>query len=169
MVPVTGRAKLVMNAARKPLPAGKRKGVRMPDNFALFATIILLLPMFYFLLAAPSFLLVRLDIPQVAQLLRAMFSGYFLTVAIAGAIGTLAVAVEGRLVLAICIGLIAAFADLSRRWFLRRMDARIDDKDAGDADAVRGLRRLHWGGMASNAIQLAVIVACIPYIAVAPA
>ena len=141
----------------------------MPDNFALFATIILLLPMFYFLLAAPSFLLVKLDIPQVAQLLRAMFNGYFLTLAIAGAVGTLAVAVEGRFVLAIGIGLIAAFADLSRRWFLRRMDARIDDKDAGDADAVRGLRRLHWGGMASNAIQLAVIVACIPYIAVAPA
>jgi hypothetical protein len=152
-----------------PCPAGKRKGVRMPDNFALFATIILLLPMFYFLLAAPSFLLVRLDIPQVAQLLRAMFSGYFLTVAIAAAVGMVAVAVEGRLVLAICIGLIAAFADLSRRWFLRRMDARISDRDAGDADAVRGLRRLHWGGMLSNAIQLAVIVACIPYIAVAPA
>jgi hypothetical protein len=141
----------------------------MPDNFALFATIILLLPMFYFLLAAPSFLLVKLDIPQVAQLLRAMFSGYFLTLAIAGAIGTLAVAVEGRLLLALGIGSIAAFAASSRRWFLRRMDARIDDKDAGDADAVRGLRRLHWGGMLSNAVQLAVLVACIPYIAVAPA
>jgi hypothetical protein len=141
----------------------------MPDNFALFATIILLLPMFYFLLAAPSFLLVKLEIPQVAQLLRAMFSGYFLTVAIAGAIGTLAVAVEGRLFLALGIGSIAAFAMSSRRWFLRHMDARLSDRDAGDADAVRRLRRLHWGGMASNAIQLAVIVACIPYIAVAPA
>ena len=51
----------------------------MPDNVALFATIILLLPMIYFLLAAPAFLLVRLDIPAVAQLLRAMFNGYFLT------------------------------------------------------------------------------------------
>src|ERR1700709_2580803 len=151
-----------------PCPAGKRKGARMPDNFALFATIILLLPMFYFLLAAPSFLLVRLDIPQVAQLLRAMFSGYFLTLAIAGAVGMIAVAGDGRLGLAIGIGLIAAFADLSRRWFLQRMDARIGDRDAGDADAVRGLRRLHWGGRLSNAIQLAVIVACIPYIAVAP-
>jgi hypothetical protein len=141
----------------------------MPDNFALFATIILLLPMFYFLLAAPSFLLVKLDIPQVAQLLRAMFSGYFLTLAIAGVVGAFAVAVEGRLVLALGIGSIAAFAASSRRWFLRRMDARLSDRDAGDADAVRGLRRLHWGGMLSNAIQLAVIVACIPYIAVAPA
>jgi hypothetical protein len=140
----------------------------MPDNFALFATIILLLPMFYFLLAAPAFLLVRLDIPQVAQLMRAMFSGYFLTLAVAGAIGTIAVAAEGRLVLAIAIGLIAAFAASSRRWFLRQMDGRISDREAGDADAVRRLRRLHWGGMLSNAIQLAAVVACIPYIAVAP-
>ena len=141
----------------------------MPDNVALFAAVILLLPMFYFLLAAPAFLLVRLDIPAVAQLLRAMFSGYFLTLAIAGGIGMMAVAAEGRPVLAIGIGLIAAFAASSRRWFLRHMDARPGDRDAGDADAARRLRRLHWGGMASNAIQLAVIVACIPYIAVAPA
>jgi hypothetical protein len=140
----------------------------MPDNFALFATVILLLPMFYFLLAAPAFLLVRLDIPQVAQLLRAMFNGYFLTLAIAACIGMVAVAAEGRLVLAIGIGLVAAFAASSRRWFLRQMDARISDRDAGDADAVRRLRRLHWGGMLSNAIQLAALVAVIPYIAVAP-
>jgi hypothetical protein len=139
----------------------------MPDNIALFATVILLLPMGYFLLAAPAFLLVRLDIPSVAMLLRIMFNGYFLTLVVTGAIGTLAVAAEGRLVLAIGIGLVAAFAASSRRWFLRQMDARL--KDASDADAARGLRRLHWGGMLSNAIQLAVIVPCIPYIAVAPA
>ena len=86
----------------------------MPDNVALFATIIVVLPMFYFLLAAPAFLLVKLDIPQVAQLLRAMFSGYFLTLAYAGAIGAIAVALAGRLVLALGIGLIAAFAASSR-------------------------------------------------------
>jgi hypothetical protein len=155
-----------MNAARKPLPGRGRKGVRMiPDNVALFATIILLLPMIYFLLAAPAFLLVRLDIPPVALLLRAMFNGYFLTLAFAGVIGTMAVAVAGRLVLTIGIGLIAAFAASSRRWFLRQMDARLSDRDAGDADAVR---RLHWGGMLSNAVQLAAVVASIPYIAVAP-
>ena len=139
-----------------------------PDAVALFATIILLLPMIYFLLAAPAFLLVRLDIPAVAQLLRAMFSGYFLTLAIAGVIGTIVVAVDGRLVLAIGIGLIAAFAAWSRRWFLRQMDAQLGTTPAGDADAARRLRRLHWGGMLSNAVQLAAVVASIPYIAVAP-
>ena len=140
----------------------------MPDNVALFATIILLLPMFYFLLAAPAFLLVKLDVRPVALLLRAMFSGYFLTLAIAGLIGSLAVAVTGRLGLALGIGLIAVFAAWSRRWFLRQMDDRLRDRDAGDADAVRRLRRLHWGGMLSNAVQVGAVVACIPYIAVAP-
>src|SRR5260370_3934044 len=152
-----------------PCAAGEKKGVRMmPDNVALIATTSLLLPMIYCLRAAPAFLLVRLDIPPVALLLRAMFNGYFLTLAVAGTIGTIAVAVDGRLVLAIGIGLIAAFAASSRRWFLRQMDARLSDRDAGDADAVRRLRRLHWGGMLSNAIQLAAILASIPYIAVAP-
>ncbi len=140
----------------------------MPDAVVLFATIIVLLPMGYLLLAAPAFLLVRLDIPPVALLLRAMFNGYFLAMITAGVIGTLACAVAGRLVVAIGVGLIAAFAVSARRWFLRQMDAQLRARDAGDADAVRRLRRLHWGGMASNAVQLAVVVACIPYIAVAP-
>lgn len=139
----------------------------MPDNVALFATVILLLPMGYFLLAAPAFLLVRLDIPSVGMLLRIMFNGYFLALVTTGAIGTIAVAAEGRLALAIGIGLVTAFAASSRRWFLRQMDARLNE--VGDAEAARGLRRLHWGGMLSNAIQLAVIVPCIPYIAVTPA
>jgi hypothetical protein len=137
----------------------------MPDNVALFAAIIVVLPMIYLLLAAPAFLLVKLDIPQVGLLLRAMFSGYFLTLVFTSVVGAIAVALASRPVLAIGIGLIAALAELSRRWFLRQMDARLTERDAGDADAVRRLRRLHWGGMLSNAIQLAAVVACIPYIA----
>src|ERR1700712_4358603 len=138
----------------------------MPDAVVLFATVIVLLPMGYFLLAAPAFLLVRLDIPPVVRLLRAMFNGYFVTLAVAGGIGAIAVALDGRLVLALGIGLIAALAASSRRWFLRQMDARLGDTDA--ADAARRLRRLHWGGMLSNAVLLAVVVSCIPYTAAAP-
>lgn len=63
-----------------------------------------------------------LDIPQVAQLLCAMFNGYFLTLSVAAGIGMVALP-----------------------WKV-------------------ALREL-----ASNAIQLAAIFACIPYIAVAPA
>ncbi|MGJ4954923.1 hypothetical protein ACQR1H_04730 [Bradyrhizobium sp. HKCCYLRH2015] len=137
----------------------------MPDNIALFATIVLLLPMFYLLLAAPAFLLVRLDIVPVTRLLRGMFDSYFVALSIAGGIGVLVVLADGRPVLGLGIGLIAAFALLSRRWFLRQMDARIRDRDSGDATAVRRLRRLHWGGMLSNAVQVGVVLASIPQIA----
>ena len=89
--------------------------------------------------------------------------------AIAGVIGAIAFAVEGRLAGAVGIGLIAAFAILGRRWFLRRMDADLNARDAGDPDAVRRLRRLHWGGMLCNAIELVAIVGSIPYVVVAPA
>jgi len=87
---------------------------------------------------------------------------------VGGAIGTVAFAAEGRLVVAVGIALIAAFALWARRWFLRRMDAQLSARDAGDADAVRRLRRLHWGGMLFNAIQLVAIVGCIPYLSATP-
>lgn len=139
-----------------------------PDNVALFATIIVLLPMFYLLLAAPAFLLVRLDIQPVTRLMRGMFNAYFLTLITTAIIGTLALALDGRLLLTLGIGAIAVLAVLSRRWFLQQMDAGIDERDAGDASAVRRLRRLHWSGMLSNALQVAAVVAAIPDIAIAP-
>ena len=137
----------------------------MPDNVALFATIILLLPMIYFLLAAPAFLLVKLEIPEVAQLLRGMFRVHFLMVSVAGVIGTVTFALTGRWVFAIGIALITAFAFWGRRWFMQAWDAQQSAKDAGDAGAVHQLRRLHWGGMLSNAVLLAAVVASIPYVA----
>jgi len=151
---------------KKTSPArGKKKGWSiMPDPVALFATVVLLFPMGYFLLAAPAFLLVSLDVPPVTQLLRGMFSSYFLMVAIAGAVGMVAVGLTGRVFVAMAIGLIAAFAVWARRWFLQRWDAQLSARDAGDADAVRRLRRLHWGGMLCNAVQLVAIVGSIPYV-----
>ena len=140
-----------------------------PEAVALFAMVIVILPMGYFLLAAPAFLLVRLDIPQVAQLLRGMFNAYFLTLAVTGAVGTLAFALAGRPAFVIGIGLVAAFAFSARRWFLRRMDAQLGTTHAGDAEAARRLRRLHWGGMFCNAVQLVAIMISIPHIMVAPA
>lgn len=134
-----------------------------PDPVALFALVILLLPIAYLLLAAPAFLLVKLDIPAVAQLLRGMFNVYFVMLSIAGVIAAVAFATEGRFACVFGIGLIAAFAVWARRWFLRQMDAQI--RHQGSADAARQLRRLHWGGMVGNAIQLVAIVGAIPYIA----
>ena len=137
----------------------------MSDAVALAAIVILLFPMGYFFLASPAFLLVKLDIPEVARLLRGMFNAHFLMLSIAGVIGTIAFVVTGHLAFAIVTGLIAAFAVWARRRFLQEWDAQLDARDAGDAGAVRRLRRLHWGGMLCNAIQLAVIVGSIPYVA----
>jgi len=140
----------------------------MPDPVVLAVTVILLFPMGFFLMSAPAFLLVKLDIPEVTQLLRGVFNAYFLMVSIAGAIGTIAFAVTGRLGFAVGIALIVAFAIRARSWFLRQMDVEFSARDAGDAGAVRRLRRLHWGGMACNAVQLAAVLVSIPYLGGAP-
>ena len=137
----------------------------VPDQIVLFSTIILLVPMGYFLLAAPAFLLVKLDVPPVTRLLRGMFNAYYLVLAGAGVIATLAFAIEGRWVVGLCIGLIAAFAVVARRWFLQRMDVAVSANDAGDPTAARKLRLLHWGGMLCNAVQVVVFVGSIPYMA----
>lgn len=131
---------------------------------ALAASIILLFPMGYFFLASPAFLFVRLDIPQVTQLLRGMFNIHFVAMSIAGAIGTLAFALAGRPAFAVGVGLVAAFAILGRRGFMGKMDAQLSARDAGDAEAVRRLRRLHWAGMLGNAILLVAFVGSLPYV-----
>ena len=134
------------------------------DGMALAAIVILIFPMGYFFLASPAFLLVKLDIPQVTQLLRGMFNAHFLMTSIAAVIGTMVFALTGRPAFAIGVGLIAAFAFWARGWFLRRWDAQLSARDAGDAAAVRRLRRLHWGGMLCNAMLLFAIVGSIPYV-----
>ncbi len=149
----------------RPSHAGMAMGDRMTSTaVAVAATVILLFPMGFFLLSSPAFLLVTLDIPEVTQLLRGVFYAHFLMVSIAGGIGTLAFATAGRPVFAVGVGLITAFAIFARRWFLGRIDAELRARDAGDASAVRRLRWLHWEGMLFNAIQLAVVLVCIPSI-----
>jgi hypothetical protein len=137
------------------------------DGIALAAIVILLFPMGYFFLAAPAFLLVKLDIAEVTQLLRGMFNVHFLMTGIAGAIGTVTFALTGRPFFAIGVALIAAFAVWARGWFLRQWDAQLSARDAGDTTAVRRLRRLHLGGMLCNAILLFAIVGSIPYVSAA--
>ena len=136
-----------------------------PDAVAVAVMIILLFPMGYFTLASPAFLLVRLDIQPVAQLLRGMFNAHFLVMRVAALIGTAALLLDGRLLAALGVGLLAALATWGRRWFMRRVDDQLNARDAGDADAPRRLRRLHWSGMLANAMLLVALLAGIPYIA----
>lgn len=130
----------------------------------LAATIILLLPMMYFLLASPTFLLRSLVDPVVTWLLRALFNFYFSVVTITCVLGATAFALAGRPPVAIGLSMVAALAIGARRWFLSGLDTEIRARDAGDATALRRLRRLHWGGMLYNAVQVAAIVGSIPLV-----
>jgi len=135
-----------------------------PDGFALAATIILLFPMFYFLFVSPNFLLVKLSDPVTTWLLRGLFTSYFLMVSIAGTLGTIAFAFAGRPWIAAGICAMTVSAVFAGRWFRRRMDVEFSARDAGDADAVARLRRLHWGGMVYNVVQLAAVLLEFPVV-----
>ena len=135
-----------------------------PDAVAVAALVILLFPMGYFLLASPAFLLVKLDIPPVTQLLRGMFNIQFRMMSIAGFIATAAFLAVQPL-FAAGIGLITALAIWGRPRFMRRMDNELSARDAGDPDAVRRLRRLHWSGMLCNATLVAALVTSISCVA----
>ena len=135
-----------------------------PDALALYAAVVLLLPTACFFLSAPAFLLVGLEIPEATQLLRGMFNGYYLVMGIAGVVAAVAFATAGRPVFAVGAVAIAVFAIAARRWFLKRLDAELQAREAGVSTAVRRLRVLHLKGMLVNAIQLAVVVASVPLI-----
>lgn len=141
----------------------------MPNALVLVPTVLLLVPMGYLLIVAPTFLLVKFDVSPVTLLLRGMFNAYFLMMSIAGAIATVAFAVAGRPFFAVGFAVVTALAVSARRWFLRQIDADLSARDAGDADAVHRLRRLHWGGMLYNAVQLVAILGSLQSIAVGPA
>jgi hypothetical protein len=132
------------------------------NALALAATIILLFPMFYFLVTSFAFFLRSLEHNSATFLLRGLFSVCFLAVAIIGAVGSVAFAGAGRTDIAIGIGLIAAIAIGARTWFLRRIDAQLRARDGGDTTALRRLRRLQVAGMAYNAVQFVVVVGSIP-------
>ena len=135
-----------------------------PDAVALYASVILLLPMVCFFLASPTFLLVGLEIPEVTQLMRGIFNGYFLAIGIAGVIAMVMFAVSGRPVFSAGAISITAFALTSRHWLLQHIDAELQARDAGTFTAVRQLRVLHVKGMLINAVQLTAVVASVPLV-----
>jgi hypothetical protein len=134
------------------------------DALGLYAAVILLLPMLGFFLSSPTFLLVGLEAPEVTQLLRGIFNGYFLVMSVAGAVSAVIFSAAGRPIFAIGAVAAAAYAILARRWFLERIDAELQAREAGTPTAVPRLRALHLMGMLANAIQLVVVVASVPLI-----
>jgi hypothetical protein len=135
-----------------------------PDALALYAAVILLMPMACFFLSMPTFLLVGLEVPEVTQLLRGLFNGYFLVMSVAGVVAAVGFVVAGRPIFAVGAIAVSVFATAARRWFLRRLDAALQARDAGVSGAVGRLRVLHWKGMLVNFVQLAIVVAAVPRI-----
>jgi hypothetical protein len=141
------------------------RGDAMPTDFmALLGVLVLAFPMACLLLSSPTFLLVGLEIPEVSQLLRGMIRGYFFAIVIAGVVSMVLLTAAGRPVFAAGAIVIAGIAIVLRRWLLQRMDAELQARDAGSAAAVVQLRCLHVHTMLINAIQLAIVVACVPLV-----
>ena len=138
------------------------------DGLALFALILVLFNMMYFQITSPTFLLVSLEIPTVTFLLRGQFWYYFLSLGVTAVVATFAFAVSGRPVVAAGIAAIATYALFSRKWFCSHMDVELAARDGGDRQAVRRLRKLHWGGMLSHAIFFVALLTSIPYLNLFP-
>ncbi len=132
------------------------------EAIAFAASILLLFPMFYFLVTTFAFFLRSLEHPSATILLRGVFSVCFLAVAVFGAIGAAGFAGAGRTGVAAGAGLVALLAFAARTWFLARIDRAVQARDGGDAGAVRQLRRLQVGGMAYNAAQFLTVLGSIP-------
>lgn len=138
----------------------------MALNITVLTVITFLVPMFYLLMVAPTFLLVRLDIPQVARLLWAMFFGYFAVLVGVGVIATVLNLLDGRSLPARVIGSVTTGAILWRGWMMRRLDLAVAENLAGQSGTAQRLRRLHVMGMVVNAVQSSVMVVLIPYLVV---
>lgn len=134
----------------------------MPLNVSVLAVIIFLVPMFYLFLAFPAFLLVRLDIPQVAHIFRSVLFGYFFVLVAVGLVATTLNALSGQLALSLYFGVFAAFDVVWRRWTMRRVDGFLAELQDGAEGVGSRLRKLHWSGMAINAAQLALVLPFIP-------
>jgi len=132
------------------------------EGLALAATIILLFPMLYFLFLSMTFYLRPLADPVVGRMLRGLFSAYLLAVAACGGVAILAFLGAHQPRMAALLSLLAAGAVAARAWSLPRLDTLFRARDAGVPQAIPGLRRLHLAGMAYNAIQIAIVLACIP-------
>jgi hypothetical protein len=135
-----------------------------PQSYVLLTTILLLFPLGYLFLACPAFLLVRLSVPKVPVLLRAMFRGYFWMLMIISPLAVLAYAVAEKYGPALGVCVIAALAYVAYPWFIRHFNMALEARDAGDITGVARMRRLHVGGMLVNCAVLATVILGIPYV-----
>jgi hypothetical protein len=136
----------------------------MPDFVPLYAVVIVLFSLIYFFLASISFLLVRLDIPEISRLFRGLFNVYFWMVGCTGLVATAVFAASGRMAFTAAMLLLAATAMASRRRVLQLIDTQQTASQSGDTAATRRLRLIHWSGMLANIVILATVASSVPFI-----
>ena len=107
----------------------------VPDFVPLYAVVIVLFSLIYFSLASMSFLLVRLDIPEISRLFRGLFNAYFWMVGCTGLVATAVFAASGRMAFTAAMLLLAATAMASRRRVLQLIDTQQTASQSGDADS----------------------------------
>jgi len=128
------------------------------------AVILVLFCFGYFAMAYIPFLFVRLDIPDVWRLFRGLFNIYFRVVAVVGVAAAAAFASSGLIAITAEMLLLAVAAIVLRSMVLERMDSEQIAGRAGDAAAMRLLRRIHWGAMLVNVAILASVAGSVPFI-----
>lgn len=129
----------------------------MPNFLPLYAVILVLFSLLYFCLASISFLLVRLDIPEVSRLFRGLFNVYFWMVGVSGLFAAAVLAASGRLTFTAAMLVLAATAMAVRSRVLQSIDRQQAAWQAGDTAAMRRLRLIHWGSMLANIFIIATL------------
>jgi len=136
----------------------------LPDFVLLYAVVTILFSLIYFSLASISFLLVRLDVPEVSRLFRGLFNVYFWMVGVTGLFATVVLAATGRMAFTAAMLLLAATAMAVRGRVLQLIDMQQIAWQSGDAAAMRRLRMIHWGGMLANIVILVTLASSVRFI-----
>jgi hypothetical protein len=136
----------------------------VPDFVPLYAVVIVLFSLIYFALSSLSFLLVKLDVPEVSRLFRGLFNVYFWMVGSTGLVATAVFAASGRMAFMAAMLLLAATAMAVRKRVLQLIDRQQTAWQSGDTAAMRRLRIIHCGAMLANIAVLATVASSVRFI-----
>jgi hypothetical protein len=121
---------------------------------ALFATVLSLVCMGYFMLGSLPLLVLNHDTPLDARFIRGLFNVYYKALPILAGFGAVSFALVGKPGFAAGMAAILAITLYAKRVVLAAMDDVRNAMTATDTVAIARFRRLHIGGMVLNAVQL---------------
>ena len=126
---------------------------------ALYATALLLGTMTFFSFVLTPLVFARLEAAVAAGFVRGLFPVYYLIILVGGAVAALGLGLAARPVPAAIMGLVAAFAALTRQLLIPRLDALRAAKEAGEQTAVRQFAALHRFSVIINMTQIVAVAA----------